>query len=121
MKTNLAALRRESGITQQAVADALGVPVRTYASWERGEREFNLEDAVTIAELYKCSVDYLIGSFTKEQEDEYQTKRRLEAALARLNAEGLNKTLDYVIDLDASGRYSREREYVSDNPIQQIA
>lgn len=36
---NLRTLRTESGCTQRAVAEALGIPEITYANWEQGRRE----------------------------------------------------------------------------------
>ena len=48
-------------MNQKDVAAAIGVPVRTYGSWERGERNINLEDACLIADAFHCTLDELVG------------------------------------------------------------
>lgn len=62
MKLQLKAIRESRGLSQQEIADALNIPVRRYGSWERGERNMNLEDACKIADVLHCSLDEIAGS-----------------------------------------------------------
>lgn len=54
-------MRERAGMTQQEVADALGVKKSRYGDWERETREVNLRDAITIADLFHCTLDELVG------------------------------------------------------------
>lgn len=62
MKNNrLGVLRNSKRLTQQEVADKIGEPKRTYASWERGERKIPNDILIKLADLYETTVDDLIG------------------------------------------------------------
>ena len=54
-------LRKSQKYTQDQIADALSVPVRTYGSWERGERQPDIETLIKIADFYQVTADYLLG------------------------------------------------------------
>ena len=62
MKNNrLRTLRDSKRLTQQEVADIIGEPKRTYASWERGERKTPDEIMIKLADFYETTIDELIG------------------------------------------------------------
>ena len=61
MNLQIKQIRKRSGLNQKDVAAAIGVPVRTYGSWERGERNITLEDACLIADVLRCTLDELVG------------------------------------------------------------
>lgn len=62
MNLQLQRLRKLAGFkTQKEAADALGVPERRYASWEREEAMINLEQAYDCARLFRCSIDAIAG------------------------------------------------------------
>ena len=54
-------VRERAGLTQQEVADYLGIKKGRYGDWERETREINLRDAVTLADLFECTLDELAG------------------------------------------------------------
>ena len=54
-------MRVRAGMTQQNVADALGVTRSRYASWEREDRDINLDDAIRLADLFGCTLSELAG------------------------------------------------------------
>ena len=54
-------MRERAGMTQQDVAATLGVTTSRYGSWEREDREINLRDATTLADLFRCSLEELAG------------------------------------------------------------
>ena len=54
-------LRKEKGFSQTVVANALGVVYQQYARYENGENEIPLHHAVTLAQFYGVSLDYLAG------------------------------------------------------------
>ena len=55
------ALRIEKKMTQQQVADALGLNSVTYLRYEKGQRQMPLELLPMIADLFDVSLDYLFG------------------------------------------------------------
>lgn len=54
-------LRIEKGMTQQDVADYLGISRGTISKYETGELEPNVDTLVKLANMYHVSLDYLVG------------------------------------------------------------
>ena len=54
-------LRNDHDLTQQQVADYLTCNRQVYARYERGFREIPVSMLVKLADLYKTSVDYILG------------------------------------------------------------
>ena len=57
----LRATRISRGYTLQKVADALGIPLRTYQIYEGGKREPNFLLLVDIADFLQVPTDFLLG------------------------------------------------------------
>lgn len=55
--------RDERGMTQQEVADGIGIPRVNYTRYETGAREIPLDVLIKLARFYKCSTDELLGSW----------------------------------------------------------
>lgn len=55
-------LRKESRLSQQALADQIGVFRNTISNWETGYSQISLENAKNVAEYFGVSIDYLLGS-----------------------------------------------------------
>ena len=53
--------REKAGITQSKMAENLKTQVRTYGSWERGERQPDFDMLAKIADFFNVSIDYLLG------------------------------------------------------------
>lgn len=54
-------LRQEKKLTQQELANEIGVTKRTYIYWEKGERQIKPEKAQQLADYFRVSVGYLLG------------------------------------------------------------
>ena len=54
-------LRKESGLTQKEVADALGVSPSFVTFWERKGKSLPPHLLLKLSELYDVSVDFLVG------------------------------------------------------------
>ena len=64
----LVALRNERGLTQAESANLIGITRNTLSMYERGERCPNIDIAVSVANVYNVSLDYLFGIGYKEKE-----------------------------------------------------
>ena len=54
-------LRIDKELTQQDVADILYCQREVYRRYEKGIREMPLSYAITLADYYNVSLDYLVG------------------------------------------------------------
>ena len=54
-------LRNEKNMSQQELADALGISKSSINMYERGERQPNFEVLETIADYFNVDIDYLHG------------------------------------------------------------
>lgn len=55
-------LRKKSRLSQQALADQIGVFRNTISNWETGYSQISLENAKNVAEYFGVTIDYLLGS-----------------------------------------------------------
>ena len=58
-------LRIDNDLTQKQVADYLVCNRQVYARYERGLREIPVSMLIKLADLYKTSVDYILGRTDK--------------------------------------------------------
>lgn len=54
-------LRKEKGLTQQELADKIGVTKLTILRWEKGDRVPKSDKAQQLADYFGVSVGYLLG------------------------------------------------------------
>ena len=57
---HLIRLRKERNLSQEAVADAIGIKSRTYQNYEYGSRLPPLPTLIALADLYQLSLDELV-------------------------------------------------------------
>lgn len=62
--------RQLKNLSQKQVADAIHVSASIVSNYENGERTPSLEILVSLANLYNCSTDYLLG-FEKQKSDQF--------------------------------------------------
>lgn len=61
LSERLKQLRNEKKLTQQELANKVGVNRVTYTNWENGKREPELDKVAELATELDCTVDYLLG------------------------------------------------------------
>ena len=61
MKINLKNLRIDRGLTQQQLADDLGINQSIYARYESGKLEMNYKVMFKIAKYFNVTLDELLG------------------------------------------------------------
>lgn len=54
-------LREDHDMSQQQVADYLGMKQPQYSRYERGQRDVPTDVLIRLARLYKTSTDYILG------------------------------------------------------------
>ena len=54
-------LREDRDLSQQQVAEYLGMKQPQYSRYERGMRDVPTDVLIRLAQLYKTSVDYILG------------------------------------------------------------
>ena len=59
--SRLKEVRKDLGMSQKEVAEAIGVTSSAYANYEQGTREPALKVLVKICEVLDTSADYLLG------------------------------------------------------------
>lgn len=58
---NLKILRDELGLSQEELAQKMGLKQKTYCNYETGVTEPKIETLCRLADLYGVSLDYLVG------------------------------------------------------------
>ncbi len=71
---NLKNLRHNKNLTQEKLADFLGVSFQTVSKWERGDNYPDITMLPEIASFFKVSVDDLLGVNRAENEKEIEEK-----------------------------------------------
>ena len=64
--TNLKLYRSQAGLTQEEIAEKLGVSRQAVAKWEKGESLPDIECCVKLSEIYGITVDMLIRNMMVE-------------------------------------------------------
>lgn len=54
-------MREDHDLTQEKIAQILGMKYQQYARYESGEREIPLHHIITLAKFYNLSLDFLCG------------------------------------------------------------
>lgn len=62
------AIREDSSLTQQKVAELLHIGQRTYADYESGKTRIPVDSLLILAEFYNVSMDYITGASNVKNE-----------------------------------------------------
>ena len=71
--TNLRSLREERSLTQEQVAEALGITFQAVSSWERDEYRPDTDKLIRLAELFDVSV----SAIAEEKHKAFKTKEAI--------------------------------------------
>lgn len=78
----LSQLRRKAGLSQEQLADRLGVTRQSVSKWESGTAVPELGKLIALSELFEVSVDYLVKDWVEEEAS--ANDERLEETVADL-------------------------------------
>lgn len=71
----LVELRKENKLSQEALAEKLGLSRQSISKWERAEASPDTDNLIALADLYKMSLDELLGNETVKAEDKRENKK----------------------------------------------
>ena len=89
-------IREEKGLTQQEVADALGVTKGSYSMWECGSDTIPLRRLNQLGNLFNVSIDYLVGFNNKKKYSNAKPDIKLKITGENLKKIRLKKALTQV-------------------------
>ena len=98
-------IREQSGLTQQQMADKLGVSRSAIGMYENGEREPNFETLELIADTFNVDMNYLLG---KKPTTEVIPDRYYLDNDARNMAQFMYENPEYKVLFDASRKVKKE-------------
>lgn len=84
LSENITKYRKEKGLTQEQLADTLGVSFAAVSKWERGVATPDLSFIVQMANLFNVSLDSLIG-FDMESSNINSIKKKIEDLVLKNN------------------------------------
>lgn len=97
----LFALRASANLTQQALADELGVKRETIEQWEVGTRHIKAEHIASMARFFQVPSDYILGlrleSRTAELLADYADRERTKQTIKRENMSNLTKNEAFIL------------------------
>lgn len=59
--TNIKCLRKSKKLSQQQLADSIGIKQRAYSYYETGQSSPPLDVVIKLAKYYQISIDVLVG------------------------------------------------------------
>ena len=86
----LSELREKNSLSQEQVAQIIGVARNTYSSYENGKREMDYDNLIKLANYYKVSLDYLFGRSNVPLHQESYTEDEIEY---------MNRSLELYIEM----------------------
>ena len=66
--SRLVKLRKEKGLSQEDLADKLGISRQAVSKWERAEASPDTDNLILLARLYDVSLDTLLSTDAKDEE-----------------------------------------------------
>jgi len=60
IQMSIATIRKSRGMTQEYVAEKVGVDQTSVSQWEKGKTKPRVDTLIKLAELFECSVDELV-------------------------------------------------------------
>jgi DNA-binding XRE family transcriptional regulator len=100
--------RTNAQFTQGYVANLIGVARTTYTSYESGAKQPPLENVFSLAKLFNCTTDYLLG----RSDDPTKTEQDYIKSII-----GITKNGEEMIDLKEIFKLLKSKKIVSDGKV----
>lgn len=108
IQNNIKTLRNNHVLSQQGLADKLTVTRQTISKWERGESDPALPDLVSIAQIFKISLDDLIMGEVKSRVYAYDHENTPAKTIKKENGEAI---IPYYTTEDVKGNHAFSKAY----------
>lgn len=82
-------VRERLGFAQQGLAEALGIALRTYQNYERGDRPISKEVLCVLVERFKVDANWLLSGRELEIKEDQRIKAEIDLSLFRRVQEAL--------------------------------
>lgn len=79
LSDKISKLRRQAGLSQEQLAEALGVSRQSVSKWESGQAQPEIGKIVLMSEIFQVSTDYLLKDSPKNPEPHEQRAEQAEA------------------------------------------
>ena len=74
--SRLVALRKENNLSQEALAEKLGISRQAVSKWERAEASPDTDNLIALAKLYHVSLDELLKIHEEENEEPHDPEQK---------------------------------------------
>lgn len=85
-------LREDHDMTQDELADKLGVSKRTLVRYESGKSEPTISSLIILSSLFDVSIDYIVGAKDTTEINTVSIKEKIELIIDELN--NIHRDLD---------------------------
>lgn len=100
--------REQVGMTIYEVGERIGKSGKTVSAWENGRGQPDADMLLTLCDIYKIeSIADLYGEAPSAPSVLSVAELRIIEAFRGFNAEGQEKVLSYVNDLESTGQYKK--------------
>lgn len=106
--TRLKELRKKQKLTQQQVADAIGIGMQAYAYYEKEERDPSPDTLCRLADFFNVSVDELLGRTSEPSifDDARIPKTEIQELFDALSPAQQNNLINYARGMVVSNELS---------------
>ncbi len=107
-------LRKKNGLSQEALADRLGVSRQAVSKWECGESLPDTDNLITISKLYGISLDELVGNTTEKSSETDNLSRFSKITSSSIKEGGYEKYENEDSTEEKSSTYSEKENLYSE-------
>lgn len=111
----LVTLRKNNGLSQEALAEKLGISRQAVSKWERAEASPDTDNLISLAKIYKISLDNLLFN----EEDSMQDEQLTTTGPSEEKSEAPKSDGIYLKDSDSEVHIGRDGIYATDLKKQQ--
>lgn len=91
MESNLKRLRKQSGLSQEQVAEKLNVSRQAVAKWESGDSLPDIYNCRALADLYDITIDSLFDAVTDKKKKDFRPKGKHIFGAIKVGKDGMIK------------------------------
>lgn len=113
----LVELRKKHNLSQEELAEKLGVSRQAISKWERGEASPDTDNLIELAKIYNVSIDELLGTSTSKNTNDNEEKNdtKTKTSSIHISNEGL-----HIIDDEDEINITKDGVDISEGDNKQI-